>query len=536
MRSQSPRAPASTGNPSLITVRNGVCVLSGYGLHVAVDRGQLLCRDGLCDERREGRFPRATSGLKRLVILGHTGAITFDAIRWLHDVGVALTMIDGDGQILLASGPPGSNFPHLRRAQAMTAESTVGLDLLCDILGTKLAGQAANLRRLGKNDQGAFVDRCRDELPNVATSSDRLALVEAKAAAAYWSSVASVPLTFARRDAKRAPTHWCTFGTRSSPLAAGARRAATPANALLNYLYAILEAETTIALAAVGLDPGLGLMHHDQPSRDSLSLDIMEAIRPEVDAWLLDWIGSQTFRLADFFERRDGEIRVSSTVTGALSETATHWGRLVAPWAERVATRLDDWWGDAGRPTGRGKERNLPTPLTETNRRAGRQETGATDQVTPMRKLKPPRTCRQCGVLILSRKQTLCSAACRDVYRREVIIPGLQLAGPAALAELRSKGADPSRTIDARTKVGSTQRDRVRARAQWERDHSGEDFDPAEFRRHVLPALQAVPLSVMMRVTGLSVRYCSQIRRGERVPHPVYWDALRRILADGHRD
>src|SRR5688572_28560057 len=93
-------------SPAPIPIRDGVCVLSGYGLHVGVDRGHLLCRDGLCEDRREGRFAKIDR-LKRLVIVGHTGAITFDAIRWLHDRGAGLAMIDADGQVLLASGPPG---------------------------------------------------------------------------------------------------------------------------------------------------------------------------------------------------------------------------------------------------------------------------------------------------------------------------------------------------------------------------------------------------------------------------------------------
>lgn len=39
--------------------------------------------------------------------------------------------------------------------------------------------------------------------------------------------------------------------------------------------------------------------------------------------------------------------------------------------------------------------------------------------------------------------------------------------------------------------------------------------------------LQGVPLSAMMRATGLSLRYCSLIRRGLAVPHPRHWAALR---------
>ena len=36
-----------------------------------------------------------------------------------------------------------------------------------------------------------------------------------------------------------------------------------PANAMLNYLYAVLESEARLAIAALGLDPGLGFWHVD---------------------------------------------------------------------------------------------------------------------------------------------------------------------------------------------------------------------------------------------------------------------------------
>ncbi len=60
-----------------------------------------------------------------------------------------------------------------------------------------------------------------------------------------------------------------------------------PANALLNYLYAILESEAAIAARIVGLDPGMGIYHVDQDNCDSLAADLMEPIRPIVDRYLL---------------------------------------------------------------------------------------------------------------------------------------------------------------------------------------------------------------------------------------------------------
>jgi CRISPR-associated protein Cas1 len=57
-----------------------------------------------------------------------------------------------------------------------------------------------------------------------------------------------------------------------------------PANAILNYLYAMLESEACLAVAALGLNPGLGFLHLDTTNRNSLACDLMEPIRPMVDA------------------------------------------------------------------------------------------------------------------------------------------------------------------------------------------------------------------------------------------------------------
>jgi hypothetical protein len=58
-------------------------------------------------------------------------------------------------------------------------------------------------------------------------------------------------------------------------LSGSPRLAVNPANAMLNYLYTLLLAESSIAVAAMGLDPGLGYLHADNDYRDSLSCDLM---------------------------------------------------------------------------------------------------------------------------------------------------------------------------------------------------------------------------------------------------------------------
>ncbi len=69
-------------------------MLSGYGIRVSVDARHLHVSDGVGRARRSGRFAKAPSRLKRLVIMAQTGFITLPALRWLHDIGAAVVKLD----------------------------------------------------------------------------------------------------------------------------------------------------------------------------------------------------------------------------------------------------------------------------------------------------------------------------------------------------------------------------------------------------------------------------------------------------------
>jgi CRISPR associated protein Cas1 len=187
-------------------------------------------------------------------------------------------------------------------------------------------------------------------------------LAEAQAAYAYWSCWHTIPVTFPTKDLPRVPEHWRAFGARLSPLTNSPRLSVNPPNAMLNCLYAVLESEARLAAVALGLDPGLGIMHADMPVRDSLACDLMESVRPLVDAYVLDWITRQPLRREWFFEERNGNCRLMGSFAKRLSETAPTWARAVAPIAEHVAKAL--WSARTGiRP---------PTLLTQAHRRAAR--------------------------------------------------------------------------------------------------------------------------------------------------------------------
>src|SRR5439155_12371503 len=124
------------------TAEGGVVVASGYGLKLYVERGHLIIHDGAGTRRRVQRFNRATSRLKRVVVIGHTGYITLDALRWIRDVEASFVQIDTDGQVVTVSANKGNQDAWRRRAQAMAADSEVGLGITRRLIADKIDGQA----------------------------------------------------------------------------------------------------------------------------------------------------------------------------------------------------------------------------------------------------------------------------------------------------------------------------------------------------------------------------------------------------------
>src|SRR4029077_6050446 len=114
------------------------------------------------------------------------------------------------------------------------------LQIARELIRQKLAGQEQVARERLNDD--AVADAIAQARANLETADtvEAVRLVEAQAAAAYWSAWRSVPITFPKSDLPRVPEHWRSFGTRKSPLSGSPRLAANPANAILNYLYALL--------------------------------------------------------------------------------------------------------------------------------------------------------------------------------------------------------------------------------------------------------------------------------------------------------
>jgi CRISPR-associated endonuclease Cas1 len=435
-------------------------------------------------------------------------------VRWLRDLGCAFIQIDKDGELVLASGSPRLDDPRLRRAQALAPWNGAGIALARDLSWRKLTGQASGLET--KFDRAVEAERIRAFAVSLAAADtpDVLRQIEAEAAATHWGAWTDVPVRWAKREECRVPDHWRTFVAHTSPLTRSPRLAANPANALLNYAYALLEAEARIATLSVGLDPGMWVLHADLKARDSLALDLMEATRPNVDAWLLSTLSTRTFRKADFFETREGNCRLMPPLAKAVAETTPRWTAALGPIAEHAARLIVQ----AGPQIVR-----VPTLLTEANRRAGRTNARHTNSRTFAGVDALPAACRECGVVLERTWRAYCDE-CHPERRTEQVT-AWAAAGQEALAQLREEGIDPAHNAEAGPKRGQRNASHNAAAAAWKREGT-EGAGTMDFVRDVLPGLRSVPLRRLAQATGLSEAHCSFVRRGLRVSHRRHWASL----------
>ena len=488
---------------------SGVCTADGWGVKIRVHQGHLIVEDGVGRSRRTRRYHKATSGLRRLVIVGHSGYITFEASRWLADAKIQVLHLDSDGRILSVSAQS-PNLPALRRAQGRAVTSPAGVEIIRYLLTLKVGGQRNLAERLRCADDPDMISAL--ETIEQAADLDTLRIAEARAAVAYWSAWSQVKIRFNRADQPKVPRHWLTFDKRRSTQSGSGRRAINPINAILNYLYALLEAEARIAAITVGLDPGLGILHLDKKSRDSFALDLMEAARPAVDTYVLDLVEGHVFRRADFNETRAGVCRIAPTLAHQLTNTTTLWYQHLAEPAEQVARKLVD--------TARGRTLKLTTPLTERNRRNAK----GTDWSKPNQKPRITRNCQRCDQSVSDRGK-LCEE-CRSTFQDE---SEWLTAGRRRLAKLREQGDDPAHGGEAGRKRAAKISVENRKSAQWSRANPDRP-DPDVFINEILPGLQQTSLKEIRAATGLSIDYCSKIRRGLKVPHPRHWESLRTLI------
>jgi CRISPR-associated endonuclease Cas1 len=487
---------------SAVQPRRGVVILHGFGISVRVERGHLLVECGVGSDRYKGRVPRI--GLERLVVVGADGVVSLSALRWLADQNASFVMLERDGTVLATTGPVPSSDVRLRRAQALAHQTGLAFRISRELIDRKLAGQE-RVARESLEDYPAvtLIRQFRSELAEV-ESIDAIRIVEARAAKAYWKAWRAVPIIFPDKELPRIPEHWRNFGSRVSPLSGSPRLAANPVNAILNYLYALLEAECRLAIAALGLDPGMGVLHMDTTNRDSLACDLMEPVRPDVDAYVLKWILRQPLKRSWFFEERNGNCRLMADLASQLAETAPTWARLVAPLAEWAVKEIAS--------TTKTRRQAPPTRLTQNRKRA---LTGGTFIPSPTNSVRLQNMCSVCGNEIRNGIEQCWFCAVEVSTQR--------------LTRVASEGRVVSHTDEAEAKRSKTQLANHATLQEWSAFDQPAWLTAKFYAEKMQPLVVDLPSSAIVRHLTVSRGYANETRHG-RVPHPRHWQSLAKLL------
>lgn len=122
-----------------------------------------------------------------------------------------------------------------------------------------------------------------------------------------------------------------------------------PVNAVLSLAYTLLHFDAVSTCHAAGLDPFIGFYHEPAYNRESLACDLIEPLRPKVDAWAWRLFAEQDLR-ADHFTAENGGCLLGKSgrqiFYAAWEAEAPSLRRRLRRYANALARRMQQPAGD----------------------------------------------------------------------------------------------------------------------------------------------------------------------------------------------
>lgn len=234
--------------------------------------------------------------IKRVVITD-TARVSGAVIQALLVRKIPVIFISRGGKYLgqLHYSPTGDCERKLRQQQF--AEMPL-LPAVCSLLESKLYNQKRVLQRAAAARKLLCVE-CQEidklyKKLKIQSSIDALRGIEGMAARSYFNAL------------KRFFPEWCNFAGRNR------QPASDPVNALLSYSYAVMTGEMENLIRLHALDPGVGFLHCNQYNRSTLTLDLIEPLRPcFCDILVLDLFSHKRLQEDNFDFMPDGSCRLT---------------------------------------------------------------------------------------------------------------------------------------------------------------------------------------------------------------------------------
>lgn len=313
-------------------------VLCGHGVSLNVDRGTLLIRDGLShypQVRVEHRiFPGDPTRPRCVLVVDGTGSITFDVIDWLREQDITLIRIDWRGTATVIAGATNyaADGAAWRRQETLRSDPKRRMVIARNLIRQKLENSVVTLESCipsSKARDTAFEvigEKLSVLASRAALNPSGLHGIEGRAAKVYFDAWVGTPLSWRTSKRHPIPEAWGAIGQRQSMNTGKKgknRDASHPVNAMLNYAYAVLESHVRLDALASGYDPRAGFLHSGYRDSPALVLDLMEPMRPRVDAAVLKFVRDQCFSGADFVLRSDGVCRLNPQLARRVARMAS---------------------------------------------------------------------------------------------------------------------------------------------------------------------------------------------------------------------
>ena len=302
-------------NPLLIT---------GFGTSINVDKRKLIITNKLKDTRLEF-FPHKINH-DGIIIDGHTGNITFEAMRWLSKHNINLTLLNWNGQLLANVMPEQPKSGKLRVKQYQKyLDSEARFEIALKIVQTKVEHSLNLLEELSRFYESVNIVKIRksaekedlfllnimknSEKQDISKSIRQLMTYEGRIAGIYHDNLTTI---FNQLNPE------FNFTGRKNKSNSRNYNASDEINALLNYGYAILESEIRKTINSVGLDYSIGFLHEINQSRTPLVYDIQELFRWLIDISIIQLLEERKIKKSDFIITENYHTRLGEDVAKLL--------------------------------------------------------------------------------------------------------------------------------------------------------------------------------------------------------------------------
>lgn len=306
-------------------------LLSGYGISINVDKRKLIINNKTKNEKLE--FYPHKIDYDSIVIDGHYGNVSFEALRWISKHDIVLTLLNWNGKLLSVTLPETPKTGKLRIYQYQKyIDNNFRFNIANNIINNKIKQSLNLLKELSRfynviniinfkktiNDEEQHYNNSLkhykeyNELDkNNIKFIKNLMTHEGRIATLYWSELEKI--------FKILKPEFNYNGRKNKSLSRN-YNASDEINALLNYGYSILESEIRKAINSVGLDPSIGFLHEITQSRTPLVYDIQELFRWIVDLSVIQLLEQNSLKKSDFIITENYHTRLRENAARLLIE------------------------------------------------------------------------------------------------------------------------------------------------------------------------------------------------------------------------